>query len=326
MHRAAKPTHLPPLNSLRAFEAAARHANFRKAADELHVTPAAVSHQVKALEDYLGIQLFYRLPRALELTPAAQACLPQLREGFSALATAAELIRTGARRETLFLEVAPSFAVKWLGRRIDRFVCAHPDIDVHIEAKPQAIDGRPGDGASAAEGDWRPLMRPNSAAIRFGTGRYPGYRSEKLFSVAVTPMCAPNLLKGERPLRRPEDLRHHTLLHDDTLDFDDGRSKWEMWLAAAGVEEVNLMRGPHFNHAALALEAAADGVGVVLSYPLLACADLSAGRLVAPFALAVPLDRAYYLVCQEQFAEEHGVAAFRNWLCDEARAFASSGN
>lgn len=318
MHRGAKPTHLPPLNSLRAFEAAARHANFRKAADELHVTPAAVSHQVKALEDHLGIQLFYRQARALALTPAAQACLPQLRDGFDALATAAELIRTGSRRETLFLEVAPSFAVKWLGRRIDRFVCAHPDIDVHIEAKPQAIDGRPGDGAD----EWRPLARLNSVAIRFGMGRYPGCRSERLFSVAVTPMCAPGLLNSGRGLRRPDDLRHHTLLHDDTLDRDDGRSKWAMWLAAAGVEGIDLTRGPYFNHAALALDAAADGSGIALSYPLLAAADLSAGRLVAPFALAVPLDRAYYLVCQESIAGQRSVAAFRDWLFEEARAFA----
>jgi LysR family glycine cleavage system transcriptional activator len=321
MHRPMKPSHLPPLNSLRAFEAAARHANFRKAADELHVTPAAVSHQVKALEDHLGIQLFYRQARSLALTPAAQACLPRLREGFDALASAAELIRTGARRETLLLEVAPSFAVKWLGRRIDRFVCAYPDIDVHIEAKPQTIDGRPGDGAIADESS---PLRSNSVAIRFGTGQYPGCRSEKLFSVAVTPMCAPSLLKDRRPLRRPEDLRHHTLLHDDTLDFNDGRSKWEMWLAAAGVEGVDLTRGPHFNHAALALDAAADEVGVVLSYPLLAAADLAAGRLVAPFALAVPLDRAYYLVCQEQSAGLHAVTAFREWLFEETRLFEQS--
>ena len=321
MQRAAKPSHLPPLNSLRAFEAAARHANFRKAAAELHVTPAAVSHQVKALEDHLGVQLFYRQPRALELTPAARACLPQLREGFGALAAAAELMRNGSRRETLFLEVAPSFAVKWLGRRIDRFVSAHPDIDVHIEAKPQRIDGRPGD-----EGDGEPPApaRHKSVAIRFGSGSYPGCRSEKLFSVAVTPMCAPGLCADGRPLRHPVDLRYHTLLHDDTLNLDDGRSRWELWLSAAGVDGIDLARGPHFNHAALALEAAADGVGVVLSYPLLAYADIAAGRLIAPFALTVPIERAYYLVCQEPLADQSGVMAFRKWLLEEAERFSGS--
>lgn len=318
MQRAAKPSHLPPLNSLRAFEAAARHANFRKAAAELHVTPAAVSHQVKALEDHLGVQLFYRQPRALELTPAARACLPQLREGFGALAAAAELMRNGSRREALFLEVAPSFAVKWLGRRIDRFVSAHPDIDLHIEAKPQGTDARPGE-----EGDGEPPApaRHNSVAIRFGSGYYPGYRSEKLFSVAVTPMCAPRLCAGDRPLCHPRDLRNHTLLHDDTLTLEDGRSRWGPWLSAAGVDGVDIARGPHFNHSALALEAAADGVGVVLSYPLLAYADIAAGRLIAPFALAVPLEQAYYLVCQHAAAGRASIGAFRAWLLKEVRAF-----
>ncbi|MGQ0751356.1 MAG: transcriptional regulator GcvA [Betaproteobacteria bacterium] len=322
MQRAAKPSHLPPLNSLRAFEAAARHANFRKAAAELHVTPAAVSHQVKALEDHLGVQLFYRQPRALKLTPAAQACLPRLREGFGALAAAAELMRSGARRETLFLEVAPSFAVKWLGRRIDRFVSAHPDIDLHIEAKPQGIDGRPGEGEG--NGEPRALVRQNSVAIRFGSGRYPGCRSEKLFPVAVTPMCAPGLFSGGRSLRHPRDLRHHTLLHDDTLNLDDGRSRWELWLSAAGVNDVDIARGPHFNHAALALEAATDGLGVVLSYPLLASADIAMGRLVAPFGLAVPVEQAYYLVCQDAAAEQLSITAFRAWLLEEVRAFAAA--
>jgi LysR family glycine cleavage system transcriptional activator len=319
MHRAAKPSHLPPLNSLRAFEVAARHANFRKAAAELHVTPAAVSHQVKALEDHLGVQLFYRQPRALELTPAALACLPQLREGFGALAAAAELMRSGSRRATLFLEVAPAFAVKWLGRRIDRFVSAHPDIDLHLEAKPQRIDGRPGE--LEGNGDSRVPVRQNSVAILFGSGHYPGYRSERLFSVAVTPMCAPGLKAGGRPLRHPRDLRYHTLLHDEALNLHDGRSRWEAWLSAAGVDGVDIGRGPHFNHAALALEAAADGVGVVLSCPLLASADLAAGRLVAPFALAVPLEQAYYLVYQHAAAGRAGIAAFRAWLLKEVGTF-----
>jgi len=316
MQRVAKPSHLPPLNSLRAFEAAARHANFRKAAAELHVTPAAVSHQVKALEECLGVQLFYRQPRALELTPVALACLPQLREGFGALAAAAELMRSGSRREALFLEVAPSFAVKWLGRRIDRFVSAHPDIDLHIEAKPQGIEGRTGEENGAS----RALVRQNSVAIVFGSGHYPGCRSERLFSVTVTPMCAPGLIAGGRPLRHPRDLRYHTLLHDDTLNLDDGRSRWAAWLLAAGVDGIDIARGPHFNHAALALEAAADGAGVVLSYPLLAAADLAAGRLVAPFALAVPLEQAYYLVYQHAAAERASIAAFRAWLLNEVRA------
>ncbi|HJQ62541.1 MAG TPA: transcriptional regulator GcvA [Burkholderiales bacterium] len=322
MRRAGRRSQLPPLNSLRAFEAAARHSNFRKAADELHVTPAAVSHQVKALEDHLGVQLFRRQARALELTPAAKACLPQLREGFGAFATAAELVRTGLRRETLFLKAAPSFAVKWLGRRIDRFVCAYPDIDVHIDANPRTIDGRPGDGPEDVH--WTPLMGQSDVAIRFGAGKYPGCCSDKLFSVALTPMCAPSLLKSGPRLRCPQDLRRHTLLHDDTLDVEDGRSKWETWLEAAGVPGVDLTRGPHFNHAALALDAAVDGVGVVLSYPLLAAADIAGGRLVMPFDLAIPLEPAYYVVYAEAIAGQRKVSAFRNWLLEEVQKFVVS--
>jgi LysR family glycine cleavage system transcriptional activator len=315
---------MPPLNSLRAFEAAARYSNFRKAADELHVTPAAVSHQVKALEDYLGIQLFRRRTRtrALELTEAARACLPRLREGFDALATATALIKTHSARETLTVKVPPSFAVKWLGRRIDRFVSAHPDIDMHIDASPQTIDGRPDEGGQRMPFD--ALPGHGHVAIRFGTGNYPGCRAEKLFSVALAPMCAPQLVKGELPLREPADLHHHTLLHDDTLDLHDGRSKWEMWLKAAGVENVDMTRGPHFNHAALALEAAIDGSGVALSYPLLASADLAAGRLVMPFTLAIPLESAYYVVCAEAVADQRKVAAFRNWLFEAASKFSSA--
>lgn len=322
MRLASRHSRLPPLNALRAFEVAARHSNFRKAADELHVTPAAISHQVKTLEDYLGMQLFHRRTRALELTDAARACLPRLREGFEALAAAAALIRTHSHRETLTVKMAPSFAVKWLGRRIHRFVFAHPDIDVHIEASPRTIDGRPDDGDENTQRSTLPAE--GDVAIRFGTGKYPGYRAEKLFSVAVTPMCAPHVATGALALRQAEDLRHHVLLHDDTLNIDDGRSKWEMWLAAAGVDDVNITRGPHFNHAALALDAAIDGTGIALSYPLLASADLAAGRLIMPFDLALPLDSAYYVVCPEAVADQPKVTAFRNWLFEEAEKFSLS--
>lgn len=322
MQVALRRSRLPPLNSLRAFEAAARYSNFRKAAAELHVTPAAVSHQVKTLEDYLGVKLFHRRTRALELTEAARACLPRLREGFDALADATALMRTHSGRETLTVKVAPSFAVKWLGRRVDRFVLAYPEIDVHIDASPRTIDGRRDDGEGDAEAGSPP--GPGDLAIRFGRGKYAGCRADKLFPVAVTPMCAPHLVEGAQPLRAPEDLRHHTLLHDDTLEIDDGRSKWEMWLNAAGVEGVEVTRGPHFNHAALALDAAIDGAGVVLSYPLLASADLAAGRLVTPFPLAIPLESAYYVVCAEAVADQPKIAAFRDWLFEEARKFTLS--
>lgn len=306
------PARLPPLNALRAFEAAARHLSFRKAAEELHVTPAAISHQIKALEENLGVKLFRRVARGLELTGVAEACLMTLREGFDSLAGAVELIRSRTRVRTITVGAAPSFAGKWLVPRIQRFVTAFPDIDVRIAAGMNFVDGR--QDAS------RPEFNDADIAIRFGTGRYPGFRADKLFSVAATPMCSPRLLQGEHPLRRPADLRHHALLHDDTLPFDDGGANWTMWLDAAGVDGVDVTRGPHFNHASLGLDAAIDGMGVVLSYPVLASADLAAGRLVMPFDLSVPLNVAYYVVCPETSADQPAIAAFRQWIFAQANA------
>ena len=303
---------LPPLNSLRAFEAAARHLSFRRAAAELHVTPAAISHQVKALEQSIGIPLFRRVTRGLELTEAADACLGRLREGFGALADAVDLMRAHTLVQTITVGAPPSFAGRWLVPRIQGFVSAYPDIDLRVAAGKNFIDDR--QYAS------RPDFDGADIAIRFGLGRYPEHRSDKLFSVAAVPMCSPRLLHGTHPLRTPADLRHHALLHDDTVRSEFGGASWKTWLEAAGVQGVDITRGPHFNHASLGLDAAIDGMGVVLSYPVLASADLAAGRLVMPFDLSVPLTYAYYLVCAESAAEQPAIAAFRNWITAEARS------
>ncbi len=306
------PARLPPLNSLRAFEAAARHLSFRKAASELHVTPAAISHQVKALERSLGLPLFRRVTRGLELTDAARASLGRLREGFEALADAVHLMRAHTGVSTITVGAAPSFAGKWLVPRIQSFVTAYPDIDVRVVAGMNFVDDR------------QDASRPDSGdadiAIRFGTGLYPEHRADKLFSVAAAPMCSPRLLEGAHPLRTPADLRHHALLHDDTIRSEYGGATWKDWLDAAGVEGVDVSRGPHFNHASLGLDAAIDGMGVVLSYPVLASADLAAGRLVMPFEISVPLAYAYYLVCAEAPVEKPAITAFRNWITAEAAA------
>lgn len=305
---------LPPLGALRAFEAAARHLSFRRAADELNVTPAAISHQVKALEDYLGIKLFRRLVRGLELTATAEACTAKLRDGFDALATAVELMRTHQTSGVLEIGIAPSLAVKWLAPRIHSFVAAHSDIDVRIAASAGMIDGRRDAIAQRVGNDKdEPYIE-----VRFGAGNHPGFRVDRLFSVSVMPMCSPRLLEGEHALQRPEQLRHHTLLHHDT-DRSDGGASWKSWLKAAGVDGVDVSRGPHFNHAVLALDAAIDGAGVVLSYPVLAAADIAAKRLVTPFALRLPIVPAYHLVCAEAISDHPRVAAFRNWLFEEAR-------
>jgi LysR family glycine cleavage system transcriptional activator len=305
---------LPPLGSLRAFEAAARHLSFRRAADELNVTPAAISHQVKALEEFLGIKLFRRLVRGLELTATAEASMGRLRDGFDALATAVEMMRTHETAGMLDVGIAPSLAVKWLAPRIHGFVSAYPDIDVRMAASAGMIDGKRDSAGLHVGGDDAPYME-----IRFGNGNYPGNRVDRLFPVSVLPMCSPRLLEGEHGLQRPEHLRHHTLLHHDSAHIEGGGATWKRWLKTAGVDGVDVSRGPHFNHAVLALDAAIDGAGVVLSYPVLALADLAAKRLVAPFALSLPMTSAYHLVCAEAVSDHPRVAAFRNWLFDEAR-------
>ncbi len=309
-------TRLPPLNALKAFEAAARHSSVKKAAAELNVTPAAVSHQIKALEAHLGVQLFRRQNRALELTEAARAALPRLREGFDNLAQAVERMRAHKGVGVLTVSAAPSFAARWLMPRLHRFFEAHPEIDVRISARLRHAAERNRGGAAerATLDDW---LADSDVAILYGHGGYPGYQVDKLLSLSITPICSPRLIRGKHPLTRPADLRHHLLLHDDTGELYDGVPFWEVWLKAAGVSGVDAARGPRFSHAVLAFEAAAEGNGVVATMPVLAETDLHAARLITPFALRVPLASAYYLVCGEA-AGRPAVKAFRDWLLAEA--------
>ncbi len=308
---------LPPLNALRAFEAAARHLSVKRAAAELNVTPAAVSHQIRTLEEYLGVQLFHRFNRALELTDAARACLPKLREGFDCLVKAVEVLRAQKGTGALTVSAAPSFAARWLMPRLHRFIESHPEVDVRVSARVRQVS-EGGKGTIAERATIDAWLSDSDIAILYGRGNYPGFKVDKLLALTVTPICSPRLVTGPTPLVRPEDLRHHLLLHDDVGDRYDGESFWDVWLKAAGVNDIDTRRGPHFSHAVLAFEAAIEGVGVVASLTVLAAADLHAGRLVAPFALRAPLESAYYLVCSEAAATRPAVAAFRTWLLAEA--------
>lgn len=300
---------LPPLNALRAFEAAARHLSFRKAAEELHVTPTEISHQIRTLEQALGLKLFRRLTRGLELTEAAEACVLRLREGFGALAEAADMLRARRPVRAISVGAAPAFAAKWLVPRLRRFAASCPEIDLRVVADRCFVDSR--QSRPRAEHDGVDIE------VRFGTGRYPGQRAEKLFALVAAPLCSPALMRGVHPLQRVEDLRHHTLLHDDTISAEDGGATWRTWLEAAGVDSSCGLR---FDRAASGLDAAIDGKGVVLGYPALASADLAAGRLVAPFDLGVALDFACYVVCAEVRVTEDAIAAFRDWIIGEAGA------
>ncbi len=313
----AVPRRLPPLKALRVFEAAARHLSFAKAALELNVTPGAISHQVKALEAYLGVKLFHRRNRTIELTHSGEACQPKLRDGFDSLAEAIERVLAQKKIATLAISAAPLLAARWLTPRLQHFVAAHPDIDVRITASTALIDVR-GDGTLSGRELIAYPTEDTDIAIRFGTGQYPGFRADKLLSVSVSAMCSPHLLDGEHPLRSPIDLQHHSLLKDDAVYFAGKPSDWDVWLQAAGAGDIDTSRGVRFSHSALALEAAADGLGVVLGNPMLAAPDLAAGRLIVPFETQLPSTYAYYVVCAEASCDRPDILAFRGWLRAEA--------
>jgi LysR family glycine cleavage system transcriptional activator len=295
---------LPPLNALRAFEAAARHLNFSRAADELAVTPGAVSQQIQNLEDYVGAALFKRTPKGLLLTDAAQTALPALREAFDRLAEAASLLTAAVDGRRLTVTVAPSFAAKWLVPRLGQFEAQHPQVDVWLSAGMEVVDFASGE---------------IDLAIRYGTGRYPGLEVIKLMSETVIPVASPDFLAAN-PLETPADLARHILLHDGSPDADESCPDWAMWLTARGVKGVDGMRGPRFNQSSLVIEAAVGGRGVALAKRALAQADLDAGRLVAPLQITTSVDFAYYVVHPKAKGRLPQVKAFVSWITAEAAA------
>lgn len=295
---------LPPLNALRAFEAAARHLNFSRAADELAVTPGAVSQQIQNLEDYVGAALFKRTPKGLLLTDAAQTALPALREAFDRLAEAASLLTAAVDGRRLTVSVAPSFAAKWLVPRLGLFEAAHPQVDVWLSADMEVVDFALGE---------------IDLAIRYGAGRYPGLEVVKLMSETVIPVASPELLEAN-PIVQPSDLANHILLHDGSPDADDSCPDWSMWLAARQVKGVDGARGPRFNQSSLVIEAAAGGRGVALAKRALAQADLDSGRLVAPLQDATAVDFAYFVVHPKAKGRLPQVKAFVSWITAQAAA------
>ena len=295
---------LPPLNALRAFEAAARHLNFSRAADELAVTPGAVSQQIQNLEDYVGAALFKRTPKGLLLTDAAQTALPALREAFDRLAEAASLLTAAVDGRRLTVSVAPSFAAKWLVPRLGLFEAAHPQVDVWLSADMEVVDFALGE---------------IDLAIRYGAGRYPGLEVVKLMSETVIPVASPEYLEAN-PVHAPGDLANHVLLHDGSPDADDSCPDWSMWLAARGIRGVDGTRGPRFNQSSLVIEAAAGGRGVALAKRALAQADLDSGRLVAPLQDATAVDFAYFVVHPKAKGRLPQVKAFVSWISAQAAA------
>jgi LysR family glycine cleavage system transcriptional activator len=312
------PYRLPPLNALRAFEAAARHLSFKNAAAELSVTPTAVSHQIKSLEEFLDLALFYRLTRALKLTPQGEAMLPKVRDGLECFAAAVESAHERVASGRLIVVLPPSFATRWLVPRLRRFALTEPSLNLHVIRSLNTIDND--HGVISPVLDNLDLREEDSmVVIRFGAGSYPGFHVERMFGSDYIAVCSPKLLESEHPLRQPADIRYQVLLHDDAAARERGRPSWDEWLRLAGVNGVDASAGPHFSDSGLVYVAALDGLGVALASKPLVATALAQGRLVAPFDIAVGQHYAYYLVTPEAIANRPSVLAFRKWLLAEAK-------
>ncbi|MFT7219912.1 MAG: LysR family glycine cleavage system transcriptional activator [Candidatus Azotimanducaceae bacterium] len=291
-----------PLNALRAFEAAARNLSFVKTAEELSVSAAAVSQQVKVLEEFLGQPLFRRQPKGLLLTESGELLLSELGAVFLTLDKAIARVIDNDARSSLTLSVAPTFAVMWLIPNLQQFDVLYPDIDVRISTSLGLVDFQRDDF---------------DAAIRLGGGKWFGMDNIKLFDESVTPMCSPRLLEGPDAIRTPNDLNKHTLLHNHSMDYDPDAPTWKTWLTAAGVDGVDADRGTHYSLPDHGLQASIDGAGVVLGWERLAEKDVAAGRLVAPFDLSLSLGNSFYLTYPESYSRRPHIIAFREWLMKE---------
>jgi LysR family glycine cleavage system transcriptional activator len=291
----------PPLKAVRYFESAARHLSFSKAAEELNVTHSAISHQIKALEEWVGQPLFERTGRALRLTESGRQFLPPVRSAFRQLSEAAEDLRQACRGGPLTVSVLPSMAVKWLVPRLYDFRAKHPEVEVRISATDRVE--QIGQGGI-------------DIALRYGRGRWPGVETELLLQDDLFPIASPLVVDGDPPLRQPSDLQHFNLLNDSTWEaarFD----FWHQWLEHAGVTGLELKGGFSFNYSNLLVQAAVDGLGIALGNTMLAGDDLRAGRLVKPFDISVPLDTAYYVVYTRDALKRPKIRAFRDWLMDQ---------
>jgi LysR family glycine cleavage system transcriptional activator len=296
------PASLPPLNGLLVFEAAARHLSFTRAAAELNVTQTAVSHQIRRLEEQLGLRLFVRRNRALELTREAREYLPAVRAAFQDLRVATQRLLHGKRDDVLTVSTIVSVAAKWLVPRLAAFQETHPEIEVRIATGTRLVDFR---------------REEVDVAIRYGRGHWPGLRADWLMAEELFPVCAPSLLTGPKPLNRPEDLVNHTLLHVEL-----GADEWQLWLTATGLPpRLATQRGMRFDDRLMALQAAMDGLGVAIGHAPLVEADIAAGRLVVPFdAYQLPAEAGYYLVGPHETADLTKIVTFRTWLLAAAHA------
>jgi len=293
------------LNALRAFEASARHKSFSAAAEELHVTSAAVGQLVRSLEDWLGKPLFIRATSGqhrLIPTEAAELALPDIRAGFDRLTLGLTRLKEGAEHEVLTVTVSPAFAAKWLLPRIDRFQAAWPDIDVRLDTNLKPVDF---------------AVQRVDVGVRYGAGQWPGLMAEMLMDEEVFPVCSPSLLHS-RSFVQLTDVLDVTLIHDLSMDSHSGFPNWQTWCAAAGVQLPTKTRSMQINNSAAVLQAAIDGQGIALARSVMARDDLSSGRLIRLYPqIKVTSNLAYYVVYRPECASLPRLQAFRSWLHSE---------
>lgn len=295
-------TSIANLNALRAFEATARKSSFTLAAQELCVTQAAVSHQIRQIEETLGIRLFERAHRRVVLTPAGERLLKSVSAAFGEIDGALRDLReAGNQRTTVTVQVTPSFGSRWLARRLHSFWAAHPEIDLRI------YHALPHEQHDAHRVDM---------AVKWGTGNWPSMRSEKLLGAVLLPVCSPAYLRPDAPLDKAADLFQYTLLHEDSYD------EWGAWFRAAGLAQPMPPRGTIIDDTNTLLEAALNLQGIALGRLPLVHDQLEQGLLVSPFDLAIECEGAYYLVYDEKYAEHSAFAKFRSFLLDQVRGFA----
>lgn len=297
---------IPHLTALRAFEAAARHLSFQAAAEELGLSPSAISHQIRSLENYLDVRLFDRLTRAIALTEAGKALSPGVEDGFRHIESAVRRVRSLKTHAIIVVSAGPAIAAKWLVPRLYRFEERYPAIEVRVTTSNRLID----------------LEREDiDVTIRHGSGEYTGLETIRLFGEAYAPMCSPSLLRStSKPLKKATDLVQHRLLHDDAAAFPGQAPGWPEWLKAAKVKEIDGRSGRHFAQTDHAVQAAIDGAGVLLGRVAIAAPDLAAGRLVQPFDLELPSNYGYFFVTREGRVREKPIAALLEWIKEEARS------
>ncbi|MEM9330263.1 MAG: transcriptional regulator GcvA [Pseudomonadota bacterium] len=293
---------IPPVNAVRAFEAASRHMQFQAAAEELGVTPAALSYQIKQLEDHLGIRLFNRLNRAVELTPEGRMISPGIIDAFSKLEETFSLLQGDEENNTLIISTGPAFSAKWLAPRLHSYLEENPNLDFLLSANLKLTD----------------FSKENvDAVIRFGTGNYPGLFVEPLFQEISLPLISPRLYESAGKTADESLFEHVSLIHDGSLQFME-MSQWETWLSAMQYQSVDPRRGARFNHADHCIEAAVDGGGIVMARLGFAFREINAGRLIAPFKEAISAKGGFYFCCPEKNLENEKVLHFLAWLRDEA--------